>query len=274
MTQPVAGVTMGDWSGRRRRKAMVRKISPNFTKAIAKYFGEGPKDIELSKKAHENYIIALEKHGLNVMILPELENLPDCCFLEDAAVIVNGAALICNLGHPNRAGEAESLRKILSKYMDIIDMPDDATLDGGDVIYFDETYLIGRSTRTNEAGVRFFKKICQNKGFSVHEIDIPKSTLHLSTVCSSPKPGVLITAEGHLTEEQFNGLDAEIIWIPNNETYAANTIGFEDGSLIISDGFPKTREILEEYGFSITTVDMEHIMAADGSLTCLRLFYQ
>ena len=73
--------------------------------------------------------------------------------------------------------------------------------------------------------------------------------------------------------EQFDGLDAEIIWIPNNESYAANTIGFEDGSIIISDGYPITRKIIEEKGFSVTTVDMEHIRAADGSLTCLRIFY-
>ena len=44
-------------------------------------------------------------------------------------------------------------------------------------------------------------------------------------------------------------------------------------SKIISDGYPKTKEIMKKHGFDVTVVDMEHIRAADGSLTCLRIFY-
>ena len=273
MTRPSTGITMDDWGQRRRRKALVREISPQFINALANYFGSGPTDLELSKDAHVKYITALKKHGLEVTILPALAEFPDSCFVEDAAVVVNGIAVMCNLGHPSRSGEVESLRDVLSKELDIIGMPKGATLDGGDVIFFDDTFLIGKSSRSNDAGVEFFQSVCNENGFDTFVIEIPESTLHLSTVCSSPAPKILITAEGHLRPEQFDGLDAEIIWIPNNESYAANTIGFEDGSIIISDGYPITRKIIEEKGFSVTTVDMEHIRAADGSLTCLRIFY-
>ena len=274
MTRPPNGNTMVGWDKRRRRKALVREISPNFTNALANYFGNGPTNLDLSRDAHRKYVEALEKHGLDVLVLPPLEEFPDSCFVEDAAVVVDDCVVICNLGHHKRAGESESLKDVFVNELDIVLMPDGATLDGGDVIFFDDRFLIGKSSRTNEAGVKFFKGICKERGFDAFIIDIPASTLHLSTVCSSPAPNLLIAAEGHLRPEQFEGLDSEIIWIPNEESYAANIIGFEDGSVIISDGYPKTREIVEKKGFSITGVDMEHIREADGSLTCLRIFYR
>ena len=134
-------------------------------------------------------------------------------------------------------------------------------------------FLIGRSSRTNDLGVEFFRKVCEERGVGTFVFNIPASTLHLSTVCSSPAPKLLVAAEGHLIPEQFEGLDTEIIWIPNDESYASNIIGFEDHSVIISDGYPKTKEIMKKHGFDVTVVDMEHIRAADGSLTCLRIFY-
>jgi dimethylargininase len=77
-----------------------------------------------------------------------------------------------------------------------------------------------------------------------------------------------------LRPEQFDGITADIIWVPNEESYAANTIGFENGCVIVSEGYPKTADLLSQYGFSVTTIDMEHIRCADGSLTCLRLFFR
>ncbi len=274
MVPIAAGKMMTDWDKRKRSAVLVREISPNFTKALANYFGTGPTNIDASIEAHNKYVKALEENGLEVTILPGLENHPDCCFVEDAAFIVNGAAVICNLGHPSRRGEAESIAEALSQHLETIVMPKNAKLDGGDVVFYDDYFLIGRSTRTNEDGVKFIENVCHDRGFKTFVFDIPETTLHLSTICSSPAPGILVTAEGHLQPEQFDGLDAEIIWVPNEESYAANTIGFENGCVIISDSYPKTAKLMSQHGFNVTCVNMEHIRCADGSLTCLGLFFK
>ena len=60
--------------------------------------------------------------------------------------------------------------------------------------------------------------------------------------------------------------------VPNSESYAANTIGYSDDRAIISAGFPVTRQVMLDAGFTITSVDMDSIMQADGSLTCLSVF--
>lgn len=80
-----------------------------------------------------------------------------------------------------------------------------------------------------------------------------------------------------MVPDQFAELVAEgveVLWVPNEESYAANVIGFESGKVLISADYPMTKKILENAGFTTQSVDMEHIRAADGSLTCCSIFYK
>ena len=264
------------WSHRKRSRARVREVSSNFNLALSSYFGTHTPNPDAARKAHADYMAALREQGVEVDILPGLDDHPDCTFVEDAAVVVGNAVVIPFMGHPSREGEQVAIREFLGGRLDVVQMPEGTTMDGGDVVFFDDRYLVGRSTRTNAAGAAFFASVAESRGYGVDIFDIPESTLHLTTVCSSPKPGVLVAAEGHLTSEQFASLSddgVEILWIPNHESYAANVIGFENGTVIISADFPETKRVLEDAGFSTRSVDMAHIRAADGSLTCCSIFY-
>ena len=117
------------------------------------------------------------------------------------------------------------------------------------MIFFDDRYLVGLSTRTNLAGAEFLAEHVRADDFEVEFIDIPSSTLHLTTVCSSPREGMLLAAEGHLTPSQIEPLTEDVIWVPNEETYAANTIGYRGDRVIIADGFSFTRQALLDEGF-------------------------
>ena len=75
-----------------------------------------------------------------------------------------------------------------------------------------------------------------------------------------------------LKEDQISHLAEEILWVPNSDSYAANTIGYSGDRVIIADGYSRTRQVMLDAGFSITAVDMDAIRQADGSLTCLSVF--
>lgn len=257
---------------RSRRAAVVRRISSNFDEAVAGFFGTHRPDPIAAQGSHDAYVTALRAHGTEVTVLPALDEFPDCCFVEDTAVMVDGKVVIPNLGHPSREGEQADVAEHLGADAEVIRMPEGATLDGGDVIFFDDRYLIGLSSRTNRAGAEFLAEQVRADDFNVELIDIPTSTLHLTTVCSSPRPGLIIAAEGHLTPSQIEPLAEDVLWIPNKETYAANTIGYSGDRAIIAAGFPVLRQTMLDEGFSLTSVDMNAIMQADGSLTCLSVF--
>lgn len=257
---------------RSRKSAVVRSISSNFSQALSSYFGTKTPNQEEAQGSHNAYVTALRAHGTEVTVLPELSAFPDSCFVEDTAVMVDGKAIIPNMGHPSREGEQQAVMDHMSNFAEIIQMPKGAKLDGGDIIFFDDRYLVGISTRTNKGGANFLSNFIKEEGYGVELINVPDSTLHLTTVCSSPRQGTIIAAEGHLTENQISHFAEEIIWIPNNESYASNTIGYSNDRLIVAGGFPKTRNILQNEGFRLMSVDMEPIMQADGSLTCLSVF--
>jgi len=259
---------------RSRKEAVVRLVSPNFDRALSKYFGTHTPDPVAAQGAHDAYVPALSAHGSEVTVLPSLDEHPDCCFVEDTAVMIDGTALIPNMGAPSREGEQAAVAEHLSEDAEIVRMPGGATLDGGDVLFYDDRYLIGLSTRTNRAGAAFLAGRVRAEDFSVELIDIPLSTLHLSTVCSSPRADTLLVAEGHLTPQQVGHLAEEVLWEPNKESYAANTIGYSGDRVIVASGYPMTRQVLLDAGFSITSVDMDAIRQADGSLTCLSVFNQ
>ena len=267
----------GEWSRRKRARAIVREVSPNFDRAISAYFGTHAPDPVAARDAHADYVTALREHGVEVDVLPELSEHPDCTFVEDAAIVVDGAVVIPHMGHPSREGEQEVLREVLGEHLEVMEMPQGATMDGGDAIFFDDCYLLGLSNRTNAAGVDFFQEVAASRGFDSIIFEVPESTLHLTTICSSPKPGMLVAAEGHMTPEQFAPLTdegVEILWVPNAESYAANVIGFENERVMISADYPETKRVLEAAGFATRSIDMAHIRAADGSLTCCSIFYQ
>ena len=149
-------------------------------------------------------------------------------------------------------------------------MPDGATLDGGDVVFYDDRFLVGVSTRTNKQGADFLAEHAKEAGIDVQLFDVPKSTLHLTTVCSSPRSGTMVAAMGHLKESDLSFAE-EVIWIPEEEGYAANTIAYGD-RIIMAEGYKKARHLLMDAGFSITSIDMTEFREVDASLTCLSVF--
>ncbi|XP_055911378.1 N(G),N(G)-dimethylarginine dimethylaminohydrolase 1 [Eupeodes corollae] len=137
-------------------------MSLKFTHAIVTRLSEslcgaGDFDVQLAKKQHEAYVSLLREIGLDVIELPPDDSLPESVFVENTAVICNGVALIAKSKNPIRQREADSMKIILKKELDIpvVEMPyPNAVLDGGDVLFTGREFFVGLSERTNEEGAR------------------------------------------------------------------------------------------------------------------------
>ena len=134
-------------------RAIVRRVSDSFEKALASYFGSGPTDVNEAKLQHSLYVSKLEELGLSVKTLDSDLNYPDCCFVEDHAVIAGDSALITNAGHDSRIGEKAVVQEALGSDLELQFMPSEARMDGGDVLQFGNKFLVGHSSRTNKAAI-------------------------------------------------------------------------------------------------------------------------
>ncbi|MBK9035508.1 MAG: dimethylargininase [Myxococcales bacterium] len=246
--------------------ALTRSISDSFVAALAAVPPDPPIDVVRARAQHAAYRAALAALGARVLVLDADEAHPDGCFVEDTAVIAGGVALITRPGAPSRQGEGGAVARALAPYVELADMPAPATLDGGDCLLLGRTLYVGRSARTNAAGVARAAAVFGPRGVRVVAVELPADVLHLKCVCARLDDDRVLVAEGALPAEVFVG--AAVVWAPRAETYAANVVTIGAGA-IVADGFPGTRAALEGAGFAVHPVATTEVRKADGSLTCL-----
>ena len=148
-------------------------------------------------------------------------------------------------------------------------------MDGGDILRLGNLFFVGRSTRTNDSGIDELRDLLNHLGHELRIVDIPNHALHLTSIASTPSDNLILAPEGYLTPESFGEMPegCEVVMIPNEEAYGCNTIGFLGNKVIIPDGYPTVKSVLEARGFEITNLDMSQIRAADASPTCCSIFY-
>lgn len=125
-------------------------------------------------------------------------------------------------------------------------MPQDARLDGGDVLKVGDQIFIGLSTRTNAAGVAFFEQVCAPLQVSVHAINVP-SGLHLKSAVSLFDEKTLLAAHSEagrqLAGEISKLANLRVIYVPDAVCCNVLRIG---SHLVIQKGFPQSEAILEK----------------------------
>lgn len=252
-------------------RALVRSVAPSFADALVQQAPGAPIDVALAQRQHAAYVAALRGLGLTVRELPAEAAYPDGCFVEDMAVVAVGRALIARSGAPSRRGEAPSVAAALAGAgLEVTEMAAPATLDGGDVLRVGRTLLVGRSERTNAAGVEALRGAFEPLGFAVRAVAVP-AALHLKCYLSSPRPGLLLAARGRVAPAWLEGL-GEVAWLPEEEAYAANVVGVGE-RVLVAAGHPQTQAALGSLGLEPVPLEVSEIAKADGSLTCLSVLY-
>ena len=228
---------------------------------------------ELAKQQHEKYLAALRSLDINVTVLNPEEAFPDSHFVEDTAIIHNNIAIFTRPGAKERRGEVDCIKPTIEKVLKTcaIDASEDATVDGGDILFMGNYVFIGLSYRTNLAGAeQLAKKLKEiNPTLSIHNIEFD-GVLHL-------KSGLVALNDHQLLGNPEINLKTplpagEIIWLPREESHAANIV-VANGAALIFDKCPATYAAIEKAGLQPIPLDMSEFRKMDGSLTCLSLLW-
>lgn len=280
-------------------QAIVRTPCPSFADGLTTA-GLGKPDVALALAQHAAYVEALRECGLEVTVLPPDEAYPDSTFVEDTAVLTADWALVTRPGAASRAGEAESMARVLASRFDglgAITAP--GTLDGGDICEAfarhtkkardigpsghgerpggapseeGSPFFLGVSDRTNELGAQQLAAFLSARGHASTLVDIRQTPglLHLKSGIASIAPNTLVVVESLANHPAFS--EYYLIPVTPEETYAANCLRLNDRVLLAS-GFPKLEASLRAAGFSLLVLDMSEFRKMDGGLSCLSLRY-
>ena len=247
--------------------AITREVSRAIEYCELTYLDRAPIDLVRARAQHEGYRQALRGLGLDVICLPEEPHLPDSVFVEDAAIVLDEAALLTNPGADSRKPEVASVERALAPHRTLLRVTAPATLDGGDVLTVGKRIFVGLTLRSNAAAVEQLRTLLNPFGYSVVGVPV-KNCLHLKTGVTQVAEDTLLINPNMIRKEDFPGYD--FIEAHPSEPEAANALLVRD-TIIYPSAFPRTRERLQRLGQPIVTVEADELAKAEGGVTCCSL---
>jgi len=247
-------------------KAIVRGLAATYDRCIRPHGGKIPIDVAVARRQHESYCAALMDLGFDLVRLDADDRYPDCCFVEDTAIVVDSVAVFCEMGAPSRRGEQPAVSAALDGY-ELVYLESPAKMDGGDVLRDGNKLFVGLTERTNQAAVDQLVSNLAPRGIEVEPVAV-SDVLHLKSACTRLGPGLFLVAESFARTGVFDGYD--LVVVPDDESYAANCFA-ANGEAIISKGFPVTKSLIEDRGIVTRPLDMSEFRKGGGSLTCLSI---
>lgn len=249
--------------------AITRLPAPSITHGL-RAVDTGAPDLDLMLGHHARYCAALRSTGATVIELPALPDFPDSVFVEDTALCLPQGAIVMRPGAPSRLGEAAEMAPHLAGLYDDIRpvAAQNAFIEGGDILVTGREILVGRSARTNAAGIAELNRLTADWPLPVREVFTPPGVLHFKTDCSLLDGETILATRRLAASGCFAGY--RVIHVPDGEEAAANAIRFND-IVILPEGFPQTTRLLDRAGFDFVQIPNSECAKLDGGMSCLSL---
>ena len=226
------------------RRAVTRRPAPSITDGL-RAEDIGTPDLGLMLAAHEAYVSALKSTGAEVIELQPLDDYPDAVFVEDTALCLPKGAVLMRPGAPSRMGEvAEMAPTLRACYEDVRMISGPGFIEGGDILVTGREILVGRSARTDAAGVAELAGIVADWGHVLREVHTPEGVLHFKTDCSLLDGDTILSTKRLESSGCFEGY--RVLLTAEGEEAAANSIRFNN-LVLLADGFPRTAANAERY---------------------------
>lgn len=256
-------------------QAIVRGVAGTLDRCLRPPGSVDPIDVPLARRQHAAYVEALSGLGLDMHRIDADDRYPDCCFVEDPAVIVGDVALVCRSAAPARRGEEVEVERALERFECLKRterMTAPATMDGGDVMRVGQTLYVGLTERTNAEAARQLETIAGSEGLHIATLRV-RGVLHLKSACTPLDEESVLVDPTKVDAGAFAG--CEVVEVPPEEGYAANCLSVNGTVLVSAGGFARTRDLIVAWGahrgFDVVELGMSEFRKAGGSLTCLSL---
>lgn len=236
----------------------------------------------LAAEQHEVFCGILADAGAEVLFASsDVAGDPDAVYVCDPAITSDRGAVVLRPGKAGRRVESTAIAEDLTAVGVPIafEMAEPATAEGGDTMWLDErTLLVGRSYRTNDAGIHALREALP--GVEVLAFDLPRlkgpdACLHLLSLLS-PLADDLVVAYLPLMPIRLLELlaerEIEIVEVPEDEfeSMGPNVLALAPRVALAVDGNPETKRGMERAGVEVIVYEGSDIShKGEGGPTCL-----
>ncbi|WP_210495896.1 dimethylargininase [Patulibacter sp. SYSU D01012] len=245
-------------------RALVRRPSPRLAEGLLTHLDRQPVDVDLALRQWDGYVAAIADAGWEIVEVQAAPEHPDSHFIEDTVAVFGDLAVITRPATDARRGEEEATAETLQRLgyrIARIEAP--GTLEGGDVLKLGERVYVGRSTRSNAAGIGQLRRILAGEGRRLTAVPIP-GALHLKSAVTALPDGTFVGWPDALESAAFwPGFRA----VP--EFLGAQVVTLGPNRVLLSASAPKTAELYADLGYDVVTVDVTEYEKLEGCVTCL-----
>ena len=286
---PDLDITTARYGGHSRwaplRRVLVRQPAAPVTGEEWPAFGY-PRAVDHARAVaeHDAFRALLSDAGVEVVAAgPDPDGLLDAIFTDDVAITTDHGVIITRPGKLLRQPEAALAEATFTELgvpiLGRIEAP--GTLEGGDTCWLDpRTFAVGRSYRTNDAGIAQLTAIMAAIGVTVVTYQLPHyhgpaECLHLLSFISPIAAGAAVVYLPLMPVPMVEALRARawtLIEVPDEEfeSMGCNVLALAPWRVVMVNGNPITRGRLEAAGATVLTYTGDEISHnRTGGPTCL-----
>jgi dimethylargininase len=244
--------------------ALVRAPSSRMADGITTHISRVAADAGLAARQHAAYVDAVARAGWTVREVAPADDLPDCAFVEDTVVVFGDLAVVTRPGAPERRAEVEgSAAAIRSLGLEVAEITEPGTLDGGDVLQVGSTVYVGRGGRTNGEGIRQLRRHAATRGRTVVPVRLG-GVLHLKSAVTALPDGTFVAFDTSVFDTApFPTMRT----VP--EEAGAHVVLTGGGTIVMAASAPRSAEMFDDLGFDVVCVDIAEFEKREGCVTCL-----
>jgi dimethylargininase len=247
--------------------AIVRTPGNSVVRGLRSGNGPAP-SLTAFRAEHDSYVKALQDAGVEVEVLPPLENLPDSVFVEDAALVFADCAIVLRPGAASRAGEGRHAEAVLRRRFERLAALAEGTADGGDVLVTPGMVFIGLSARTDAIGARSLARLLAELGREARIVAAPPGILHLKSAAALVDEETIIATPALAASGMF--ADFRVLTTPEGEESGANMVRVNDVVLAGAE-YRRTLDLVGALGLNVVPLSVTEIGKLDAGLSCMSL---
>jgi N-dimethylarginine dimethylaminohydrolase len=227
---------------------------------------------------------ALEVAGAEVVMIPPVEDLPDLVFPANAAVVLDGKALLARFRHPERRGEEVPFREAFLRLesrgaiREIVELSPHLHQEGAGDCLWDETrqlFWTGYGQRSHRAAAAIIARTFDRPVVPL-QLATPQF-YHLDT-CFHPLSGgevlyyppAFTKAALAAIEAAVRPADRMIATDADATAFCVNAICL-GRTLIMARAPARLRELLEARGYRSVEIDLDPFILSGGAAFCMTL---
>lgn len=225
----------------------------------------------------------LKANGVQLLRPKNIKNL-DQIFMRDIGFVIDNYFVVANMKEESRKPEIQGIQYLLEEIgvENIIRLPEEATVEGGDVVLWNEHVFVGLGARSNVAAVKFLQEKFPHKKVHglellVNEKDRHTHTLHLDCVFQPIGTDEAIFYEAGFAKRPNSILDLfpeeKLIRVTQEQKVRMfpNIFSISPTKIIVERSFTELKTELHRRGYETFDVDYKETSKASGLLRCSTL---